>query len=139
MRRLLIPLVLAGQVSLAHAQPACPDVETSDFSGVSSKREMEEAISAIVRTAIENDRNVDWECLSAKFDSLGDDFYTEFYKSGDYAGGDILRFTFDRSNVLTPLLSAPGASNMVYTAIVKLSADGSVAIVRRGGKIEILE
>lgn len=143
MRRLLtlflsVPLLFM-QLGVAQAEQACPALDTSEFRGVHSKTGMEKAIATIITRASVGGRGVDWECLLGEFDSLGDDFSATYHEGGGFAGGDVLRFTYDRSNAITPFVSVPGASNMVYTAVINVSTDGSVAIVRRGGRLESLE
>ncbi|WP_417668304.1 hypothetical protein [Roseibium sp.] len=110
-----------------------------NFYFVFSKNNLENILIDAVAAAAADNVRLDWDEFADCFRSLGDHYKVTSLPGGGRQGADILRFTINRSSIWPWFLAAPGASNGVFTAIFRVTSDGRVAVVRRGGKIEWLK
>jgi len=135
----LIAMISPPSADSANTTSHCQFMTDIDFSSVRSKDDIENIVSDLILSQYAKHGHINWNRLLHCFDFMGDRFISKHFPGGGFDEGDIYRFTFDRSNALTPFTSVPGASNDVFTAIVNVTADGKVGIVRRGGRIEWLK
>jgi hypothetical protein len=134
----LVSLSLLGACTSAHGQ--CYQMNSKDYFSIRSKQEMGSRLQKDLETMHAQLGKVDFDCLMREFDALGKRTTVELIRGGGFDGAHIFRFTVDnRINApWTYLLSAPGASNGIFTAIVNLTEDGRIAIVERGGRLRWL-
>jgi hypothetical protein len=100
---------------------------------------MEIAIESEIIDNFKRSGEIDIGCLVDHFQNSGERLAVRIIPKGGPNGADVFRFTVDNSNLLENLISVPGGSNGVFTAILIRNGQGSVAIVERGGKLRWLK
>lgn len=121
----------------AHLAQDCPEPHRHGFFAkfipILTKGAVERLIEDEIRYYRSEQGRIDWDCLIQHFLSLGNNYSVRVIPKGGYDNADVFRFTVENKNIITFLMSAPGASNGVFTAIVRRTADGRIAIIERGG------
>lgn len=136
---LLLSAVLPILVCFAPVPEICTRMNPNQYHQVESKNQIEEIISEDILSMHAQQGRVDWNGLIQCFENLGDIYSVNLIPNGGFDNADIIRFSIDKTNILTNLTSVPGASNGIFTAIINRTADGRVAIVQRGGKLKWLK
>ncbi len=108
---------------------------------VYSKTAIEEMVIAEIEANAREYGALDWQCIIREFEAQADNATVVYHRPVGEDGNAYVRFSLDRSrNILAAILSfAPGGSNGVFTAITKVTAEGEVAVIRRGGEPEWLK
>lgn len=115
----------------------CPEPHRHGFFAkfipILTKGAVERLIEDEIRYYRSEQGRVDWDCLIQHFLSLGENYSVLVFHNAGIDNSDVFRFTVENKNIITFLMSAPGASNGVFTAIVNQTVDGRIAIIERGG------
>lgn len=119
----------AGQV-----QAECLAFRT-DIARIWSDKVLEDRVAAYLRANARRFGGIDWDCLEHAFTVLSRTTSVRSVRGGGVQGGDVYRFTVDRSRNPLALAAAPGSGG-VFTAVVRVTAAGRVAVMRSGGEAE---
>jgi len=107
-----------------------------DVAQVWTTRALEDRVAAHLLANERRFGGIDWPCLRHAFSVLSETTSVEVIRGRGVGGGDVYRFSVDRSG--NPLARLGSASNGVFVAIVNSARDGRVALIRRGGEAEWL-